>query len=616
MSSRNIIFRFFGAIWQGVNGLRKLLHLFLLLFIFMLFFGVLSDEAPPILPEKAALVIKPVGMLVEQLNGDPYERALGELMGQSQPQTLVQDVVDALDHASTDKRIAAVHLELSSLAGGGIDKLRRISDAVVEFKKSGKPVIASADFFMQQGYYIAAHADEIYMNPEGAIFLQGYGTYRTYYKDAIELLRIDWNVFRVGTHKSFVEPYTRMDMSPEDRESRQRLVDYMWDSYQADVVEARGMTANGIHDYAENLIAHTKIAGGDLGVAARDRGLVDKLLGRTELKDVMIAHVGESDSDDTTYSAVGMNEYLSQLSLRRDKKANSQNVAVVIASGSILDGSQPPGTIGGESTAALLRKARKDDSVKAVVLRVDSGGGSAFASEVIAEEVRALRAADKPVVASMGSVAASGGYWISMDADRIYASPTTITGSIGILGMFPTFQRTLATIGIATDGVGTTPWSGQLRPDREMNDDAKQLIQTLINDGYQDFIQGVASGRELDVDYVDKIGQGQVWSGEEALANGLVDELGGLEDAIAGAAELAEMDDYGEILIEKELSSTQQMILDLLSIAKTLGVDPAALATAPSPIELFANHLHELLASVAQFNDPLGMYSHCFCEIR
>lgn len=616
MSSGNFIVRFFSAIWRGVNGVRKLLHLVLLLFIFMLFFGVMSGEAPQILPHKAALVVQPVGALVEQMSGDPYERAIAELMGDAQPQTLVQDVVDALDAARHDSRIAAVHLELSALSSAGFDKLERIAAAILSFRESGKPVIASADFFTQQGYYLAAHADEVYLNPEGLVFLQGYSTYRTFYKDAIDLLKVDWNVFKVGNYKSFAEPYTRVDMSPEDRESRQRLIDYLWKTYQLKAEAARGLADDAIDDYAQNLVAHTVAAGGDLAIVARDRGLVDELLGRTELRDVLISHVGPDADDGSTYSGVWMYDYLSQLALRRASKEDTDNVAIVVAAGSILNGSQPPGTIGGDSTAALLERALDDDSVRAVVLRVDSSGGSAFASEVIAEEVRKLQAAGKPVVASMGSVAASAGYWISMDADRIYASPTTITGSIGIVGMFPTFQRTLATIGISTDGVGTTPWSGQLRPDRELSEEARKLFQIVIDDGYRDFINGVARGRDLDVDYVDRIGQGQVWSGEEALANGLVDELGGLDDAVAGAASLAGLDRYGEKLIEIEMSPTQQLILDLLTVFTRIGIDPAAFAKPPSPMQQFANRLQALVAEVAKFNDPKGLYSHCFCEIH
>lgn len=618
MSKGNIVFRFIGAIWRGLMGLRKVLHLFLLLFIFLIIFAALSGGTPQLMPQKAALVVQPAGALVEQYSGDPYERAIAELMGDSQLQTLVQDVVDALDKAKHDDRITAVHLELSALGSSGLDKLHRIAAAIDSFRESGKPVVATADFLTQQGYYLAARADELYLNPDGVVFLQGYGSYRTYYKDAIDLLRIDWNVFRVGTYKSAYEPYTRMDMSPEDRESRAHLLDSLWGSYQTDVVEARGLPEGAVADYADNLVAHTQAAGGDMAVMARDRGLVDELLGRTDIRNLMIEHVGPADDDETTYAAVSMWDYLSHARLRSADKANSQNVAVIVASGEILDGIQPPGSIGGDSTAALLKRALEDDSIKSVVLRVDSGGGSAFASEIIAEEVRALQAAGKPVVASMGSVAASGGYWISMDADLIFASPTTITGSIGVLGMFPTFQRSLATIGIGTDGVGTTPWSGEFRPDREMSEDTKQLIQMLIDDSYRDFVQGVAQGRELEEAYIDGIGQGQVWTGVEALENGLVDELGGLDEAIAAAAGLVGMNegDYGQKLIEKEMSPTEQLLLDMLTTFARVGLDPAVFADRPQPLEIFANRLQAMLASVARFNDPMGVYSHCFCEVE
>jgi protease-4 len=618
MGTSNILVRFFGAIWRGANGLRKLLHLVLLLLIFMVFIGVISGEAPQLLPDRAALVVQPVGALVEQLDGDPYERALNELMGETQPQTLVQDVVDALEYAADDRHIAAVHLELSGMSGAGLDKLRRVADAIVAFKESGKRVIASADFYTQNAYYLAAHADEVYLNPNGFIFIQGYGSYRTYYKDAIDMLRVDWNVFRVGSHKTAYESYERMDMSPEDRESRGRLMNHLWDTYQDGVVTARGLPEDAISDYAGNLVAQTESAGGDPAVAARDRGLVDDLLDRAELREVMIGHVGADEEDESTYARVYMQDYLAQKALRGGSKAHTQNVAVVVAKGTILDGDQPPGTIGGDSTAALLERALDDESVKAVVLRVDSGGGSAFASDVIANEVRALQEAGKPVVASMSSVAASGGYWISMHADRIFANPTTITGSIGVLGMFPTFQRSLAALGVTTDGVGTTPWSGQLRPDREMSEDAKRLIQMLISDTYNDFVNGVAQGRNLEADYVDQIGQGQIWSGEEAFENGLIDVLGDLDDAVVAAAELAGMDegDYGEVLVERQMSPTEQLILDLLTTLRMAGIDPAAVATKPKPIEVFVNRLQALYAEVTQFNDPKGIYSHCFCEVQ
>ncbi len=618
MSSKNILWRFIRAVWRGLNGLRKFLHLVLMLFIFMLFFGALSGPPPTLLPQSAALIVQPVGQLVEQVAGDPYDRAVAELVGDAPPQTLVSDIVDAFEYAKNDDSIAAIHLELSAFSGGGLTKLQRVAQAIDEFQETGKRVIASADFFTQQSYYLAAHADEVYMHPEGLVYLQGYGTYRNYFKDAIDMLRIDWNVFRVGTHKSFVEPYTRMDMSPEDRSSRQRLIDQFWSMYQDDVVAARGLPEGAIDDYAQNLVAHASAASGDISQAAVDRGLVDELLGRAELRELLQDYVGVDSHDESTYSGVSMQAYLSQTRLLKGSRLKSDNIAVIVAAGDILNGTQPPGTIGGDSTSELLKRALTDESVKAVVLRVDSPGGSMFASEVIADEIRALQTAGKPVVASLGSVAASGGYWISVVADRVVASPATVTGSIGIFGMFPTFQRTLATVGVATDGVGTTPWSGELRPDRAMSDEAKQLFQLVIEDGYDDFIAGVAESRGLEKSYIDSIGQGQVWTGNDAFENGLVDQLGDFDDAVAAAAELAGLADgtYGRKLIEKELSPTEQMILDILSIFRLAGLDVSDAVPEPGPIEAFAGKLQTLMQQVTRFNDPKGVYSHCFCEMN
>lgn len=615
MSDRNLFVRLMAALWRGINGLRKVLHLLLLLFIFAVFVGAVSG-GPPLLPKKAALVVSPSGALVEQLAGDPYERALGELLGDAPVQTLVKDIVDALEFARTDDRITAVHLELSGLGSGGLPKLQRIAAAIDSFKESGKPVIASADGFAQQGYYLAAHADEIYMHPEGVVFLQGYGGYRNYYKDAIDHLRIDWNVFRVGTHKSFVEPFTRMDMSPEDRESRTRLIDQFWSMYRQDVVAARGLREGAIDDYAQNMVEHVASADGDIALAARDVGLVDDLLGRAALRERIKEYAGADSDDETMYSSVALREYLGQMRLLHGEKPEAENVAVVVAVGEILDGTQPPGSVGGDSTAALLRDALGDESVKAVVLRVDSPGGSVFASEVIAQEIQSLQEAGKPVVASMGGVAASGGYWISVVADKVLASPATVTGSIGVFGMVPTFQRSLEVVGVATDGVATTPWSA-VRPDLELPEKAKQLIQMVVENVYDDFISNVAEYRGMEKHAVDSVGQGQVWSGADALENGLVDELGGLEDAIEIAAELGGLaeGEYGQISIEPKLSPTEQMILDMLTVAKRVGLDPSTFVVAPSPIAVFADRLQAMLAAVTKFNDPKGVYSHCFCEM-
>jgi len=616
MSSRNFLVRLISSIWSGVDGVRKILHLLLLVMLFLVFFGAISGTSP-ILPQQAALFIQPAGPLVEQLDGDPYDRALAELLGDAPPQTLVQDLIDALAFAKTDDRISAVHLELSAIGGGGLSKLRRIAEAIDDFKGSGKPVIASADYFSQAGYYLAAHADELYLHPEGLVFLQGYGGFRSYFKDAIDMLRLDWNVFRVGTHKSFVEPYTRMDMSPEDRESRTRLIGQFWTMYQEDVEAARGLEEGTVDDFAQNLVAHVSAANGDIAIAARETGLVDELLNHAELRAILTGYAGEDADDSSDYSAVQSSDYLAHMRLLRGDDAQDENVAIVVAVGTILNGTQPSGTIGGDSTAALLRRALSDDSVKAVVLRVDSPGGSVFASEIIAHEIQALQLAGKPVVASMGSVAASGGYLISVVADQVFASPATVTGSIGVFGMFPTYQRTLDIVGVTTDGVGTTPWSGQLRPDREMSGPMKELFQLIINDTYDDFITDVAEQRDMEKDFVDSVAQGQVWTGQDALKHGLIDALGTYEDSIRAAAELAGLDegDYGQKLIETKLSPTEQMVLEFFALTERIGFDAGALVTGPSALESFANRLEALLSGLSQFNDPKGVYAHCFCEL-
>lgn len=614
MKKRNLFVRLLSGIWSGVDGFRKVLHLLLLLFVFAIFVGAISGTTP-LLPDRAALFIKPAGVIVEELEGDPFDRAVAELLDEAQPQTVLQDIVDALEYASEDDRIGAVHIELSALGAAGLPKLQRIARAIEEFQESGKPVIASADFMSQQAYYIAAHADEVYLNPEGGILLQGYGRFRTYFSDAIEKLKLDWNIFKVGTYKSAVEPFERMDMSDADREATVNLIDQLWGTYLEEVAAARAMSPSEMENYADDFIDMVAAADGDLARAAKDNNLVDELLTRTELRELLIGYVGSDEDSDVDYSSIGMSEYLAHEDILNGEKVAEENIGIIIASGAIQSGTQPPGAIGADSTAQLLRRARDDESVKAVVLRVDSPGGSAFASDVIANEIAALQDAGKPVVASMSSVAASGGYWISVGADRVFANSTTITGSIGIFGMFPTYQRTAAHFGLATDGVGSTPLSGQLRPDRAMTDDTKRLFQLVIEEGYDDFIGRVATYRGMEKDEVDAVGQGRVWTGADALRHGLVDELGGMEEAIAFAAELVELpeDDYGQKWIRIELSPTEQMIVDILGTAKSFGLQLDFLQSRPSSLQRIAGKLEEALAPLTEFDDPKGVYAHCLC---
>ncbi|NNC77033.1 MAG: signal peptide peptidase SppA [Woeseiaceae bacterium] len=614
MTKPNIFVRVFSGLWRGLNGLRKAMHLVLLLLVFFLFIGVMSGTAP-ILPDQAVLEIRPAGFLVEEYKGDPFDRAIQEMLGDAPPQTIVQDIVDALEYSSNDKRIKGVHLNLSGLAGGALSKLQRIANAMQDFKASGKPIIASGDFYSQAGYYLAAHADETYLHPEGLLLLQGYGSYRTYYKDAIDKLRIDWNIFRVGTHKSFVEPFTRMSMSDEAREDVSRLTGQLWDMYREDIATARNIESKDVSAFSENILELIDASGGDFASAVVNQGLIDALYTRQQVRQRLIDIGGADKEFKDAPSTANMRDYVAQMRLLKGIDIKDQNVAIVIASGDILFGSQSPGTIGADSTGTLLRRALNDEEVAAVVLRVDSPGGSAFASDVIANEIAALQAAGKPVIASMSSTAASGGYWIAAGADQIMASPSTITGSIGIFGMFQTYQRSMEFLGLAVDGSGTTKWMGEFRPDREMSEHSKQLFQAIIDDGYDDFISRVARYRGLDKQQVDDIAQGRVWTGVDALNLGLVDQLGSLEDAIAVAAELAglEAGNYGRKMIKTELSPTEQLIIDIMAVARNVGIEPAMFQRRSSNLQQLVDKVETAIAPLGKFNDPKGVYAHCLC---
>jgi len=606
----------FSTIWSLVDGFRKIIHLIIMLFIFSIIISALMSSSATI-PGSAALLIQPAGRLVDQLAGDPFERALDELMGGAEEQTLVQDIVDGLEFAKDDDRITSVVLDLSAMPGGGLSKLRRIGDAIDDFQESGKKVIAKANFYSQGSYYLASRADEVYMHPDGVLILSGFGAYLNFYKSALDKLKIDWNIFRVGTYKAAVEPYMRDDMSPAYRESLGYIIDQLWSQYTADIETARNIEAGTIDNILENLIETVQENDDDFAKLALAAGLVDGLVTREELQKIIVDIAG-SNGDDGEYPTAALGDYLQQMRLLHGGSVAEENVAVIVAAGTIMNGTQPPGTIGGESTAKLLRQARNDDSVKAVVFRIDSGGGSAFASEIILNEVLALKAAGKPVVVSMSSVAASGGYWVSMAADSIYASPSTITGSIGIFGMFPTFQRSFDELGITTDGIGTSIWAGALRADRALSDEAKQLFQLSIDKGYDNFISGVAEYRGMEKNVVDGIAQGRIWTGNDAFENGLIDGLGGIDTAIVAAAELAELDEdnYGLKYFEQELSPGEQLALDILAGADGLGLKFGVLSRPSSSVERVAHILDEVLAPLVMFDDPKGMYSKCFCEFE
>lgn len=602
-----------GFIWRGLDGVRKVLHFILLLSLFLIIGAALSPSIP-IVPAKGALVLAPQGQLVEQLAGDPLERAIAEVYGTDRPETLLRDLVDAVDKAARDKRIELMVLDLSSMTGGGIAKLEELSKAIQRFRTAGKKVYAFGESYNQSQYYLAAQADEIYLDPQGLVLIEGFGYYRTFLKGMLDKLAVDVNVFRAGKFKSFTDQFSRTDMSEQEKQESMAWLNALWTQYQAGVTRARGLDDGAIAGYATEYAEIAKAHGGDLATAALQHNLVTELKSRREFEEQIKRLVG-ADQDEHTFKGVAHWDYLAAARAGEKLKIEGDHIGVVVASGQILDGSHPPGTIGSESTSRLLRDALHDDDVKAVVLRIDSPGGSMLASEVIRREIDALRDAGKPVIASMSSTAASGGYYIAMDADEIWASPATLTGSIGVFAIFPTLERTLDKLGITVDGVGTTPLAGSLRPDRTMNDGARTILQNAIDHAYSVFVNNVASAREKSFDDIDAVAQGRVWAGVDAAQHGLVDKLGSFKDALDAAAERAGLGEgYKVKYIEPPMGWRQALALRTQTLAaritRTLLPEHELFASA----RRFLAPLEAELARLAQFNDPKNVYYYCPCS--
>jgi len=598
-------------IWGGLDGLRKVLHLILLLFLFGLLWAAFSRSIP-LVPDKAALVIAPNGPLVEQLRGDPFERAVAESLRQAPAETLLRDVVEAIEAAADDERISALYLDLGGMDGAGVAKLQEVGGAIARFRESGKPVIAYGDLYDQPQYYLAAHADEVYLDPMGMVFIDGVANYGLYFKDAIDKLSVDWNIFRVGSYKSAVEPFIRNDMSAEEREASLVWLGTVWGTYKQDVAKARGLEPERLQAYADDAVEALRRADGDLAKMALDAGLVTALEGRYAVEERLAEITGSDEDNGESYVGVGMAAYLANIhSQEALARAPESKVAVIVAAGEILPGEQPPGMVGGDTLAQQLRDARDDDAVKAVVLRIDSPGGSVFASEVIRREVAGLREAGKPVVASMSSLAASGGYYIAMDADRIVASPATITGSIGIFAMFPTFQRTLEKLGVHSDGVGTTALSGDFRGDRALGEASREILQQSIEYEYRQFIGHVAEARQKAVEQVDAVAQGRVWAGAEAQDLGLVDELGGYQRAIELAAELAELGDDYDVVYPTPSGGIGEALGLKLRVAAARVIAPllpkSLLPTLPPALQPVLEEAERL----SRLSDPRSLYSYC-----
>lgn len=612
----NFLKRFFVSFWRLLDGVRKVLHVILLLFIFGVLWLAVSPSIP-LIPGQAALVIAPEGALVEQLSGDPFERALSEAYGQGEPETLVRDVVEAIREAKTDERIQALVLDLGGMVGGGTPKLEEFSLAVRDFRASGKPVIALGEYYDQSQYYVAANADEIYLDPNGMVLIDGYAYYRMFMKDAIDKLGVDVNIFRAGQYKSYTEQFSRNDMSPEEREESMAWLNSLWGTYQTAVAGARSLPEAALRDYSNQAVERVRAAGGDMAIVALESGLVTELKTRAQVEERLMQITGEDESAHS-FRGVHHTDYLNSVRSQRALiPGDHDRVGVVVASGEILDGEQPPGTIGGDSTAALLRQARFDERIKAVVLRIDSPGGSVFASEVIRREVEAIKLAGKPVIASMSSTAASGGYYIAMDADQIWASPATLTGSIGVFAVFPTIDRTLGKLGVATDGVGTTALSDAFRLDRPLAEGPKELLQITVDHEYRNFVARVAQGRGKPADDIDAVAQGRVWSGLDAQRVGLVDELGSFRDALDAAARRADLGEgYHVEYIEPPLSWRQVL-------AQEVRVQAGKAIQALAPEETLATRMRKALspfeAELARLSRLLqhrGSYYYCPCAME
>jgi len=630
MSEQNPGFfrRLFRGIATAFRFVRNSVLNLVFLVLFIAFISVIfSGEEQIEVPQTTALVLDLKGDLVEEKTWvDPVEAAIEEGTGGSEenPEVLVRDVVKVIENATRDDRIKVMVLALAEMGGGSQDKLRTVGSAIEKFKAAGKKVYATGTYYGQAQYFLASYADSINLNPNGTVLLEGYGSYPMYYKSALEKLKISTHVFKVGTYKSAVEPFIRDDMSPEAKEANKAWLDELWTSYKTQVAERRGFDVTNFDETFASLYQRISEVNGDMTEYALKHKLVDTVLSRENFRKEIIAIVGE-DSEEHTFNQVNYDDY-HHLVIPKHAMPNplTDKVALVIARGTIVDGSVKPGMIGGDSTSALLRDARLDDTVKAVVLRIDSGGGSAFASELISEEIRLLKAAGKPVVASMGAVAASGGYWIAAPANEIWAAPTTITGSIGIFALFHTAEQAMGTLGLNVDGVGTTELAGfssGLPLFKGLQPEAEKLLQMMIERGYDDFITHVSNSRttetrKISKEDVNKVGQGRVWTGTKALEFGLVDKLGTLDDAIASAANMAGLKHYDVQVAEQKLTPQEMFMRDLFATAKVQGWLPET-TTQVSPTRQLLKQLDRELTLLSQFNDPNGVYSFCFsCEIN
>ncbi len=627
---RGPIAAFFVGLWNVMNFTRRLILNFLffgLLFLFLVIFVAAVGRGNGVQPllERTTLVIAPEGKLVEQYSADPATRALAKAFGDKNAEEIqLRDLIRAIDAAKDDKKIERVLLRVDQLQPSGYASMREVAAALARLRASGKQIVSFGENLDQSQYLLAAQANEVYIDPMGSMLLEGLGRYRQYYRQGLQdKLGVDVHLFRVGEFKSAAEPYILDAASKESKEADLFWMSDIWQRYLADIAKARKLTpeqlASGIDTLPEGIAA----AGGDLAKFALQQKLVDGLKTQEEVETLLTKRGVADEDSDNGFRSVSLGGYLAQVDAKTVRIADERpQVAVVVAAGEITDGEQPAGTIGGKSTSALLREARDDEDVKAVVLRVDSPGGGVYPSEEIRREVAALKAAGKPVVVSMGDLAASGGYWISMNADRIYADPSTITGSIGIFGLIPNVTRTLDKVGVHTDGVGTTRFAGAFDITRPMDPAVGRVVQSVIDKGYADFTGKVAAARKKPVEEVDAIARGRVWSGAQAKERGLVDELGGFEAAVADAAARAKLgkpDKYRVRYIEKMASPFSQFMSGFagsrLGAAWLKDSDFARALLAKAMPETDAQLRFVEQAANSRNGAPVKALVYCFCGL-
>ncbi len=614
---RPLIARFFNGLWSLIVWGYRLIVIAMLCISLTLVWLAWGGKRATTIENNVALVIAPSGELVEQMDQDPAQQFAEEFNGEPPSQTVLRDLIEALDQASEDARIPAAVIKLDNLEGAGLAQLEELNAAIQRFRATGKTVHAYSPSYAQGAYFVAAHADDISVDPFGGVDLEGLSSYQNYFKDALDKLGVTVNVFRVGEYKSAVEPFLRNDMSEEAKAANREWLGDLWTRYGAEAGAARKLPGDAINQYVNNLASGMEQANGDAAQLALSSKLVTHVETLADFRKRLSAQVGEDD-EIGSFRQVWYGDYLSAQRLARQgeklTKADQPRIALVVVQGEIVDGMGEPGQAGGDIVYDLLDEARRDEGVAAVVLRVNSPGGSVFASEQIRRAVQALRAEGKPVVASMSSVAASGGYWVSMAADHIMAHESTITGSIGIFGLIPTIEGPLEKLGIHTDGVGTTPLAGAFRIDKPLNADIGRIVQSSIDKGYRDFINGVAAGRGLKPEEVDKIARGRVWSGLKAKELGLVDSFGGLDAAVKKAAELAELAEGGYRLDElrPEAASPLKMLAQLLGQGAIRLGAMGELKTLLAQLK----QVRELRHFIGWMNDPNGAYVRCFCTMQ